>query len=120
VKVENPTGDKYTRALAMSSAAEAGNVKLVRGRWNKDFVEELEQAGPDPKLYDHDDQWDAGASAFNYLNSQQSEFGWRSVRELEDEEPYDPEDPDSDHPFLRRNKRPELGTIKKGGRFWGI
>jgi predicted phage terminase large subunit-like protein len=117
VRHENPTGDKYTRALPMSSAAEAGNIKLVQGRWNKDFVEELEQAGPDPKLYDHDDQWDAGASAFNHLASNQSEFGWRSVRELEEEEePYDPRFPE-DSPYLRKNKRPELGALRKGGRF---
>jgi predicted phage terminase large subunit-like protein len=43
VEVEQPTGDKYTRALPMSSAAQAGNIKLVRGKWNKDFVDELEQ-----------------------------------------------------------------------------
>jgi len=41
VGVEHPTGDKYTRALPMSSAAQAGNIKLVRGKWNKDFVDEL-------------------------------------------------------------------------------
>ena len=40
VEVEHPTGDKYTRALPMSSAAQAGNIKLVRGKWNKDFVDE--------------------------------------------------------------------------------
>jgi len=67
VKVEHPSGDKYTRALPISSAAQAGNIKLVRAKWNKDFVDELEQAGPDEKLYDHDDQWDASSSAFNYL-----------------------------------------------------
>jgi predicted phage terminase large subunit-like protein len=67
VEVEHPTGDKYTRALAMSSAAQAGNIKLLHGSWNKEFIDELEQAGPDDKLYDHDDQWDAAASAFNYL-----------------------------------------------------
>ena len=49
VEVERPTGDKYTRALPMSSAAQAGNIKLVRGKWNKDFIDELEQAGPDEK-----------------------------------------------------------------------
>ena len=118
VKVENPTGDKYTRALPMSSAAQAGNIKLVRGRWNRDFVDELEQAGPDPKLYDHDDQWDAAASAFNHLASNVSEFGWRSVRELEYRPPYDPRYPE-DNPNLRRNKPFELGRLKKGGRFSG-
>lgn len=116
VKVENPTGDKYTRALPMSSAAQAGNIKLVRG--TRDFVDELEQAGPDPKLYDHDDQWDAGASAFNHLASNLSEFGWRSVRELESHPLYNPRYPE-DNPYLRRNKRFELGRLKKGGRFFG-
>jgi predicted phage terminase large subunit-like protein len=67
VEVERPTGDKYTRALPMSAAAQAGNIKLVHGKWNKEFIDELEQAGPDERLYDHDDQWDAASSAFNYL-----------------------------------------------------
>jgi predicted phage terminase large subunit-like protein len=80
--VEQPTGDKYTRALPLSASAQAGNVKLVRGRWNRDFLDELEQAGPDDKLYDHDDQWDAASSGFNYLASHRREFGWRSSREL--------------------------------------
>ena len=69
VEVERPTGDKYTRALPMSSAAQAGNIKLVGGKWNKEFIDELEQAGPDERLYDHNDQWDAASSAFNYLAS---------------------------------------------------
>jgi len=75
VEVERPTGDKYTRALPMSSAAQARNVKLIRGSWNKDFLEELEQAGPDEKLYDHDDQWDAASSGFNYLASRRQTYG---------------------------------------------
>jgi len=71
VEVERPTGDKYTRALPLSSAAQARNIKLLRGKWNRDFLDELEQAGPDDRLYDHDDQWDAGSSAFNYLSRRQ-------------------------------------------------
>jgi predicted phage terminase large subunit-like protein len=114
--VENPSGDKYTRALPMSSAAQAGNIKLVRGRWSRDFVDELEQAGPDPKLYDHDDQWDAAASAFNHLASNLSEFGWRSVRELETRPLYDPRYPE-DNPYLGRTKRFELGKLRKSRRF---
>jgi predicted phage terminase large subunit-like protein len=80
VEVEHPTGDKYTRALPMSSAAQAGNIKLVRGKWNKDFLDELEQAGPDEKLYDHDDQWDAASSAFNHLASNQREYAYTPAR----------------------------------------
>jgi predicted phage terminase large subunit-like protein len=76
VEVENPTGDKYTRARPMSSAAEAGNIKLLRGRWNKDFLDELEQAGPDEKLYDHDDQWDAASSALNWLVQNKREYAY--------------------------------------------
>ena len=79
LEVEHPTGDKYTRALPMSSAAQAGNIKLVRGKWNKDFVDELEQAGPDEKLYDHDDQWDAASSAFNYVASHRREYAYTPV-----------------------------------------
>src|SRR5258708_6255858 len=73
VGVEHPTGDKYTRALPMSSAAQAGNIKLVRGKWNKDFVDELEQAGPNEKPYDHDDQRGAASSAFTYGASHRRE-----------------------------------------------
>jgi predicted phage terminase large subunit-like protein len=75
VEVERPTGDKYTRALPMSAAAQAHNIKLVRGKWNRAFLDELELAGPDERLYDHDDQWDAGSSAFNYLASHRQAAG---------------------------------------------
>jgi predicted phage terminase large subunit-like protein len=116
VQVENPTGDKYTRALPMSSAAQAENIKLVSGRWNRDFLEELEQAGPVPRAYDHDDQWDAGASAFNYLASHHSQIAWNSVRELELKVPYDPRFPE-DNPYTRPNIQRELGTLRKSRRF---
>jgi predicted phage terminase large subunit-like protein len=76
VEVDRPTGDKYTRALPMSAAAQVGNIKLLRGRWNKNFLDELEQAGPDDKLYDHDDQWDAASSAFNWLAQNKREYAW--------------------------------------------
>ncbi len=113
VAVEHPTGDKYTRALPMSSAAQAGNVKLVRGKWNKDFVDELEQAGPDEKLYDHDDQWDAASSAFHYLASHRREYAYIPVRDhdsirgsrfADDDDPFTP-------------KRRALGTLRKSRRF---
>lgn len=63
VKAEPVTGDKETRAKPLSSQAEAGNVKLVRGKWNDTFLTELESF-PEGG---HDDQVDAASSAFNEL-----------------------------------------------------
>lgn len=51
------TGSKIERAQPLSSAAEAGNVKLVRGAWIGEFLDELE-AFP---LGAHDDQVDAAS-----------------------------------------------------------
>lgn len=56
-------GDKVSRAMPLSAAAEAGNVCLVRGQWNAALLDELELF-PDG---DHDDQVDALAGAFNCL-----------------------------------------------------
>ena len=41
VRFSPESGDKETRANPVSAQAEAGNVKLVRGEWNTDFLEEL-------------------------------------------------------------------------------
>lgn len=35
------TGSKVDRAKPVSSAAEAGNIALVAGRWNRDFLDEV-------------------------------------------------------------------------------
>lgn len=52
---ERPSGSKADRAMPFASAAEAGNVYLVEGRWNAKFIDEVVQfpAGL------HDDQVDA-------------------------------------------------------------
>lgn len=55
------SGSKPERARPVSSAAEAGNVKLVRGAWNKDF---LDEAAMFPADGAHDDQIDAVSMAF--------------------------------------------------------
>jgi predicted phage terminase large subunit-like protein len=55
------TGDKVTRARAVMAAAKAGNVKIVKGRWNASFLDELSMF-PNGK---HDDQVDALSGAFN-------------------------------------------------------
>jgi len=117
VKVEHPSGDKYMRALPMSSAAQAGNIKLVRGNWNNDFVDELEQAGPDEKLYDHDDQWDASSSAFNYLAAHYHGFDVRLVRNLTGARDSAPGFPDEDDDPFELGELRKLGMLVKSHRF---
>lgn len=41
------TGDKFVRAGAFAAQAKAGNVALVRGPWNEDFLDQLHNADPD-------------------------------------------------------------------------
>lgn len=62
VFAEPVSGSKETRADPFSSQVNAGNVKLVRGDWNREFIEELRQF-PNG----HDDQVDGAADAFNAL-----------------------------------------------------
>lgn len=54
------TKDKVTRALPVSSQAEAGNIKIVRAPWNEDFFNEVENF-PEGS---HDDIVDALSGAF--------------------------------------------------------
>lgn len=56
------TGDKGTRAEPFAAQLEAGNVFLLRGPWNEEFIEEL-CGFP----IGHDDQVDAASGAFNFL-----------------------------------------------------
>jgi hypothetical protein len=115
-EVEHPNGDNYTRALPMSSGAQAGNIKLVRGRWNKEFLDELEQAGPDEKLYDHDDQWDAASSAFSHLAANRREpFSYTPVKCQTPQ--VEASSQDKDEPKF--GKKRQLGTLIKSRR-WGL
>lgn len=55
--------DKVTRAKPASAQCEIGNIKIVRGAWNRDFLNELESF-PDGKKKD---QVDAFSGAFNMI-----------------------------------------------------
>lgn len=66
---DKKTSNKVERAAPLSAAAEAGNVLLVCGSWNKDFLDEAE-AFPRGR---HDDMVDAVSGAFAKLNS--AKFG---------------------------------------------
>lgn len=57
-------GDKVQRANPFSAQAGAGNVKLVRGAWNEDFLRELENF---PSVGWHDDQVDAASNGYYIL-----------------------------------------------------
>jgi predicted phage terminase large subunit-like protein len=74
-KAERVTGSKTARADAFSAQVNAGNVRLVRGDWNKAFVEELRQF----PMGKNDDQVDAVSDAFEELSGRgQFEQGkWR-------------------------------------------
>jgi len=67
VRLRRESGDKITRAGPLSAQAEAGNVKLLRGKWNREFLAELENF-PEG----HDDQVDAAAAAFEALTGTQA------------------------------------------------
>lgn len=64
------SGDKVTRADPLASQINNGNVKLMRGAWNQDFIDEL-KAFPNGG---HDDQVDAAAGAFNNIFQSKSWF----------------------------------------------
>jgi len=63
VFIDRPTGDKVFRADPFSVQVNHGNVRILRGDWNHDFIEELRffPAGT------YKDQVDAAAAAFNRL-----------------------------------------------------
>ena len=63
------SGDKVQRAEPFAAQWQAGNVDILEGDWNEDFLSELE-AFPEPKT--HDDQVDASSGAFSLLNTRVS------------------------------------------------
>jgi hypothetical protein len=64
VKFAPATGDKETRCKPVSAQAEAGNVKIIRGTWNEDFLRALENF----PVARHDDDVDALSGAHGILS----------------------------------------------------
>jgi predicted phage terminase large subunit-like protein len=64
VRFATATGDKETRCKPISAQAEAGNVKIVRGLWNEDFLRELENF----PVGRHDDCVDSLSGAHGVLS----------------------------------------------------
>ncbi len=75
VKFAPATGDKETRAKPVSAQCEAGNVKIIRGRWNDEFIHILENF-PEGK---HDDEVDALSGAHAMLGSSRGGKGYKRI-----------------------------------------
>lgn len=64
VRIDRPTGDKAARADPFSVQLNAGNVRMLRAEWNKDWLNEYAYF-PFSK---YKDQVDSGSGAFNLLS----------------------------------------------------
>jgi predicted phage terminase large subunit-like protein len=69
-KAIRETGPKETRAEPLSAQWQAGNVDLVAGPWNRDYLQEME-GFPDA---DHDDYVDASSGAYYEMVSNVSDY----------------------------------------------
>lgn len=58
------SGDKLTRARPFAAAVANGNVRLVRGSWLTEWLDEFSSF---PEAANHDDQVDSAVGAFTYL-----------------------------------------------------
>lgn len=70
-----PTGSKELRANPFSSVAEAGNVKILEGRWNEEWLDEFE-GFPSGQ---HDDQVDSTVGGYEILTGSGSQKAARVV-----------------------------------------
>lgn len=64
VKTDKVTGSKEVRAEPLATQVEHGNVWLLEGEWNKEFIEEMEKFPKGNFI----DQVDAAAGGFNKLH----------------------------------------------------
>lgn len=81
VKTVIPTGTKETRIGPFAAQLENGNVCIVRGTWNADYIEEL-RTFPGT----HDDWVDATADAFNEIAEPVGEIGYGTLDDVIEEE----------------------------------
>jgi predicted phage terminase large subunit-like protein len=76
VKGEKETGPKETRAEPFSAQWQAGNVDIVAGAWNKDYLNEMEMF-PEGS---HDDAVDASSGAFLELTTKVNDrLRWQAL-----------------------------------------
>ena len=87
IRAERATGDKAVRAEPYAVQVEAGNIKIVQGEWNKEFIDE-HKSFPNGKFKD---QIDAASGGFNKLAN------------------------DNTTNILRRKQRPQLRGRRRAG-----
>ncbi len=114
IKADPVRGSKFERSQAFRAAAEASNVKILRGAWNEAFLDECEQFSPDEREYAHDDQVDAACGAFTFLAANRREFSYTPVRS-DRRRPSSRDEQDVDGP---RGEYGGLGRLIKSRR-WG-
>jgi predicted phage terminase large subunit-like protein len=78
VRFATASGDKETRAKPVSAQAEAGNVKIVRGLWNDEFLRVLENF-PAGK---HDDEVDGLSGAYETVGTTSGAWTSEAIRAL--------------------------------------
>lgn len=69
---ERSSGDKEEYAKPLSAAAEAGNVRLLNGKWIDDLLDEMDVF----PYGDHDDQVDAVSKGFAVLSRRRKIGAW--------------------------------------------
>ena len=81
VRFAPATGGKETRAKPVSAQTEAGNVRLIRGHWNENFIRGLENF----PVGRHDDEADALSGAHEMLRESHGGFSYTRVETPSDE-----------------------------------
>jgi len=76
VHIANKTKSKLTCWKPLSRASTKGKIKLLRGDWNRAFLNEMESL-TDGSQPGHDDQGDGAAGAYNYLS--ETDYGMDSA-----------------------------------------
>lgn len=66
VRIEPVSGKKATRASGWAEKVNLGNVRLLKGAWNHDYIQEHRRFAED-ESHAHDDQVDASADAYNEI-----------------------------------------------------
>ncbi|HSF71000.1 MAG TPA: phage terminase large subunit, partial [Methylotenera sp.] len=65
IDAKAPIGDKYTRATPFASRVNAGKVFMLRGEWNRAYLDELAVF----PMGAHDDQVDSSSGAYDMLSN---------------------------------------------------